>query len=726
MSSLYLPQAPTEQEKYLYTKRNAYWFSIYGLFAFFCTCIAVYFWIGINSLHLIYLIYFIVYGIFLTHTYTIGLLSKDFDISKHKWIVNKFAKVSSQKSIDIYLPVCGEDLEVIENSMYHISRLQWNGKITKYVLDDKGVPEVEQFCAKYGFQYISRPDKGWFKKAGNLRYAFERTKGDFITIFDADFCPRTDFLTELMPYFENEPTTAIVQSPQFFHTYNEQNQVQKGFIYKQELFYRLIQPSRDIFGGSVCVGTNAIYRREALEPFGGTALIGHSEDMHTGYNVVSAGWKIKYVSLILAKGLAPETLSTYFTQQYRWALGNMVLIFSKRFWMAKVPAKLKINYVGSIFYYLSFAFGIFCNFIPAFTMMYIYPNLIQWTHFLLATPLFLLGFLIQPLWSISPWSFGCFGVSESARYASWFAFWDMLRGRELGWVSTGDKLKANKLKSYIVFRYSILICSTIVFVALFGGSIYHILTKDVEKANFVFYPFLFFACVYYAVSLSILRPETSEQLEPKTLTSWTKVRRFNFINSGPVLSGFILMLLVLGFSINSTAQNKELEAVANFQNTEIQQKLTQLNNANNIAQNSTSISTTNVATATNILKNKVSSELITPKQTNPEQGTLGVKKGEDNSAELAKVTKLEENYTITAVEGDSLTTLAREAVDQYGINQKTNFTDNQKLFIENEMAQKRFREGMEVYVDTRVNFSKLEIKSYLENSKTIFAGLGIE
>jgi hypothetical protein len=30
------------------------------------------------------------------------------------------------------------------------------------------------------------------KKAGNLRHGHERSDGEFIAIFDADFCPRRD------------------------------------------------------------------------------------------------------------------------------------------------------------------------------------------------------------------------------------------------------------------------------------------------------------------------------------------------------------------------------------------------------------------------------------------------------------------------------------------------------------------------------------------------------
>ena len=52
------------------------------------------------------------------------------------------------------------------------------------------------------------------KKAGNLRFAFARTRSPFIVIFDADFRPRADFLQETLPYME-DPSLGIVQTPQY-------------------------------------------------------------------------------------------------------------------------------------------------------------------------------------------------------------------------------------------------------------------------------------------------------------------------------------------------------------------------------------------------------------------------------------------------------------------------------------------------------------------------------
>ncbi len=78
------------------------------------------------------------------------------------------------------------------------------------------------------------------KKAGNLKYAYERTRGEFIVIFDADFAPHPDFLLELLPYTA-DPKLGIVQSPQYFDISNEayrKSPLAYAAAYQEELFYR--------------------------------------------------------------------------------------------------------------------------------------------------------------------------------------------------------------------------------------------------------------------------------------------------------------------------------------------------------------------------------------------------------------------------------------------------------------------------------------------------------
>ena len=58
---------------------------------------------------------------------------------------------------------------------------------------------------------------------------------------------------------------------------------------------------------AICVGSNAVYRRAALDSNGGTTLIEHSEDVHTGFDLRRNGWPLRYIPVNLATGLCPAT-----------------------------------------------------------------------------------------------------------------------------------------------------------------------------------------------------------------------------------------------------------------------------------------------------------------------------------------------------------------------------------------------------------------------------------
>jgi cellulose synthase/poly-beta-1,6-N-acetylglucosamine synthase-like glycosyltransferase len=69
---------------------------------------------------------------------------------------------------------------------------------------------------------------------------------------------------------------------------------------------------------AACVGSNALYRRDALKEVQGTFAIGYSEDEHTGFQMIKRGWKVKYLPLPMACGTCPDSAQVYFSQQVRF------------------------------------------------------------------------------------------------------------------------------------------------------------------------------------------------------------------------------------------------------------------------------------------------------------------------------------------------------------------------------------------------------------------------
>jgi len=279
-----LPTGPSDEEKLRYRSTNRIPLYIFGLVSFitlsagmwlFAVCAPIFAWYGVFVGFL---------NIYLIISYFVGVVGCDWDYEAHQLIVEQYPITgNTAPTVDIYLPCCSEPIEILENTYKHILELDWPAqKLKVHVLDDGNQDAVRALAQSYGFGYIVREDRPRLRKAGNLRWAFARTSGDYFAIFDADFCPRPDFLRELVVEHMSDDKTAIVQSPQFFRVTDDQTWVEQGAGATQELFYRVVQVNRNKWGASICVGSNAVYRRAALEEVGGTAEIGFSEDVHTG------------------------------------------------------------------------------------------------------------------------------------------------------------------------------------------------------------------------------------------------------------------------------------------------------------------------------------------------------------------------------------------------------------------------------------------------------------
>lgn len=201
---LIMPTGPTDLEKTLYLKTNRLGLYSFGVFSFLSLSVGmwlfvissvsigwrvlvsnfadphqlVFYWFGA----LVFLL-----QLYLIISYTVSICGKDYDITKHQRIlVENPINALTCPSIDVYLPCCKEPLEILENTYKHVQQLQWpEGKLKVWVLDDGASEAVQTLAGSYGYNYICREDRPRLKKAGNLRWAFARTEGDFFAIFDA-------------------------------------------------------------------------------------------------------------------------------------------------------------------------------------------------------------------------------------------------------------------------------------------------------------------------------------------------------------------------------------------------------------------------------------------------------------------------------------------------------------------------------------------------------------
>ena len=222
--------------------------------------------------------------------------------------------------IDVFITVYGENVATIRRTA--IAAIAMRGEHLTWILDDGGSDAVRDMATELGARYVRRLSNNG-AKAGNVNHALSLSKGGFYAIFDADFVPKEDFLYETVPFFIDS-NVAFVQTPQTYG--NIKNLVSSGAGFMQSVFYRFIQPGRNRFNAAFCVGTNVIFRREAISDIGGMFTDSKSEDVWTSLLLHENGWRSVYIPVTLAVGDAPETVEDYTKQQLRWASGGFEIL----------------------------------------------------------------------------------------------------------------------------------------------------------------------------------------------------------------------------------------------------------------------------------------------------------------------------------------------------------------------------------------------------------------
>jgi len=209
-----------------------------------------------------------------------------------------------------------------------------------WVLDEGDDNDVRTLCEIIGVHYFSRKGIARYneigskfspKSKGGNHNAWYDAHGaqmyDIVAQIDTDFIPRNDFLTKTLPYFL-DPEVAWVGTPQVYG--NMDNFVARGAAEQTYGFYGPILKGLAKIDSTMLIGANHVIRVAALKEVG--LYNPHlTEDLATGILLHSHGWKSTYVQEALAIGEGPDTWSTFFKQQFRWAKGCNDLLFTRTF-----------------------------------------------------------------------------------------------------------------------------------------------------------------------------------------------------------------------------------------------------------------------------------------------------------------------------------------------------------------------------------------------------------
>ncbi|MFT8836822.1 glycosyltransferase family 2 protein [Liquorilactobacillus satsumensis] len=277
-------------------------------------------------------------------------------------------------SVDIYIATYNEDETILRRAIVAAQNLRYpeKSKLAVYVLDDGSRKNIQKLTANLGAHYLKR-ETHEHAKAGNLNNALAQTTGDLIVTLDADMVVRTNFLEQTIGYFA-DPKFGFIQSPQTFFNHDpyQFNLFSPDNLGNdQDFFMRNIEEQKDRFNATMYIGSNAVFRRTALEEIGGFSTGVITEDMATGMLIQAKGWRSRFVNENLASGLAPETFADLIKQRDRWARGNIQVA---RKWnplrVKGLKIIQKIIYLDGIHYWISSIYKMIYLLAPLFFLLF--------------------------------------------------------------------------------------------------------------------------------------------------------------------------------------------------------------------------------------------------------------------------------------------------------------------------------------------------------------------
>ena len=149
---LILPSPPTDEEKYAFANMNR---------TFLITCgflvLATLFYGGVMfarsaPVFTWYAVYILISDLYIFASLFITFFGKSFDISAHKNLLEEIPLTKeTAPTVDVYLPVCKEPIEVVENTCKYLTTLYYPS-YTVYILDDGADEAIESLAEKFSFE----------------------------------------------------------------------------------------------------------------------------------------------------------------------------------------------------------------------------------------------------------------------------------------------------------------------------------------------------------------------------------------------------------------------------------------------------------------------------------------------------------------------------------------------------------------------------------------------
>ncbi|SPF39153.1 Glycosyl transferase, family 2 [Candidatus Sulfopaludibacter sp. SbA4] len=229
--------------------------------------------------------------------------------------------------VTIQLPLYNERY-VVERLIDEVVKIEYPKELLQIqVLDDSTddtAPFAEALVERYrniGYpiEYHHRSNRHGFK-AGALQEGLKSATGEFVAVFDADFCPPPDFLHRTVHFF-TDPSVGVVQTRWSYlnREYNFLTEVEAILLDGHFILEHGARSRAGYFFNFN--GTAGILRIKMIDDAGGWQHDTLTEDSDLSYRAQLKGWRFVYLPGLECPSELPVEMHSFQVQQSRWAKG---------------------------------------------------------------------------------------------------------------------------------------------------------------------------------------------------------------------------------------------------------------------------------------------------------------------------------------------------------------------------------------------------------------------
>ena len=246
----------------------------------------------------------------------------------------EFLKIGQQKGslpfLSVLIPAYNEGL-VIEKTVLSLAKQDYDQDSYEIIVVNDGstdntgdiVKELQKKIPNLKLVNVP-PGEGGKGKSRTLNVGYQYTKGELISVFDADNTPEANCLRVLVTVLQNDKKLVAVNSK--VRTRNKDASWLTRFINLEFIYFQwLFQGGRwHWFRLSMLMGTGYVIYKDTLELLGGFDENSLVDDTEMSLRIFRGNFRIRWIPFATTWEQEPDTFKVWFKQRTRWSIGNIV------------------------------------------------------------------------------------------------------------------------------------------------------------------------------------------------------------------------------------------------------------------------------------------------------------------------------------------------------------------------------------------------------------------